>query len=402
MRSARIGGLLCAAAIGQLLIAQTPDAAKHRAMSQAPIEATIPFAPTPVLGTDGRRHMAYEIHLTNFATVPITIHRLDFAVAGTPETPLGSAESEALDAMISHPGLAEEPKERRRIDGGARVILFLWPSWRTDDPNPPALLHKLYVSAPDSDTGAIVNMTMDLPLVTVSKEGPLVLGPPLRGSGWFAGNGPSGGSTHRRAAFPFYGTTTIAERYAYDFIQLGKDGMAFTGDRADNSNWKGFGAEVLAVADGVVADLQDGIPNNVPFSTERPVVITAQTSGGNYVTLDIGGGHFALFGHMQPHSLRVKLGDRVRRGQVLGLLGNAGNSTNAHLHFHVSTAMRPGEGEGVPVVFDSFHLLGQADIAAALALEKRPVTWLDTADSAANLRHKQMPLENDVVSFSAR
>jgi murein DD-endopeptidase MepM/ murein hydrolase activator NlpD len=51
----------------------------------------------------------------------------------------------------------------------------------------------------------------------------------------------------------------------------------------------------------------------------------------------------------------VKSGDRVRRGQVLGLLGNSGNSTGPHLHFQVSSS--PEGGNGLPFVFDSFELV---------------------------------------------
>jgi murein DD-endopeptidase MepM/ murein hydrolase activator NlpD len=59
---------------------------------------------------------------------------------------------------------------------------------------------------------------------------------------------------------------------------------------------------------------------------------------GNYVLLDIGGGRFASYAHFQPNSLKVKVGDRVKLGQVLGLVGNSGNSDLPHLHFHITNA----------------------------------------------------------------
>jgi murein DD-endopeptidase MepM/ murein hydrolase activator NlpD len=64
--------------------------------------------------------------------------------------------------------------------------------------------------------------------------------------------------------------------------------------------------------------------------------------------LDLGGGTYAFYAHLQPGSLRVKNGDRVTRGRVLGLLGNSGNSTEPHLHFHVSDGMSPLGSEGLP------------------------------------------------------
>lgn len=75
---------------------------------------------------------------------------------------------------------------------------------------------------------------------------------------------------------------------------------------------------------------------------------------------DIGGGHYAFYAHLQPGSLRVRLGERVRRGQVIALLGNSGNSSEAHLHFHVSDANDPLMSEGVPYVFDRYALTGLA------------------------------------------
>ena len=64
--------------------------------------------------------------------------------------------------------------------------------------------------------------------------------------------------------------------------------------------------------------------------------------------LDLGGGKFAFYAHIQPGTLRVKTGDRVTRGQVLGLVGNSGNSTEPHLHFHISDSPLPLESEGLP------------------------------------------------------
>ena len=68
------------------------------------------------------------------------------------------------------------------------------------------------------------------------------------------------------------------------------------------------------------------------------VPITLETVGGNNVIMEIGDGLYAFYAHLQPGSLRVKVGDKVRRGQVLGLLGNSGNSSEPHLHFHICNA----------------------------------------------------------------
>ena len=78
---------------------------------------------------------------------------------------------------------------------------------------------------------------------------------------------------------------------------------------------------------------------------------------GNYLILDLGGGNYGLYAHLQPGTLRVKAGDRVKRGQTLGLVGNSGSSTEPHLHFQVMNGTSLLDPEGVPYLIDSFELL---------------------------------------------
>ena len=178
---------------------------------------------------------------------------------------------------------------------------------------------------------------MDGAEVTVRKELPLAVAAPLRGGPWMAGNGPSNAGHHRRMLLALNGRVTISQRFAYDFMKLGERGKAVQGDPSKNENWFGYGSEVLAVADGIISEAQDEIPENIPLTPKRPIAIpSAKTVGGNFLILDLGNGNFAFYAHMQPNSLRVKVGDRVRRGEVLGRLGNSGNSDAPHLHFQIS------------------------------------------------------------------
>jgi murein DD-endopeptidase MepM/ murein hydrolase activator NlpD len=162
------------------------------------------------------------------------------------------------------------------------------------------------------------------------------------------------------------GRPRIAQRFAVDWIRLGSDGQLAHDDGSRNTNWYGYGAEVLAVADGRVVAVKDGIPENVPMSTTFAVPVTLETIAGNYVIVDLGGTRYATFAHLQPNSIRVTPGSRVRRGQVLGLLGNSGNSHAPHLHFQITGAESPLGSEGLPFVLESFRLLG-----TVASLEKR-------------------------------
>src|SRR4029078_12376310 len=110
---------------------------------------------------------------------------------------------------------------------------------------------------------------------------------------------------------------------------------------------------------GVVAATKDSIPENVPGG--RAVKIDLITVGGNFVGIDIGGGTYPLYAHVPPGSLRVKVGDRVKRGQVIALLGNSGNFTEPQLHFKSADVPSFLAAEGLPYAAD-FDFLGNCGI----------------------------------------
>jgi hypothetical protein len=180
----------------------------------------------------------------------------------------------------------------------------------------------------------------------VSADEPVVVAAPLRGSRWIAVNGCCD-STHRRAVLPINGAFHLAQRFAIDFLQLGPDGRFLTGPPEVLASYPAYGNAVLSVAPGVVVHIRDGLPDNVPGTV--PPDPTPETAGGNHVLVDIGG-RFALYAHLQPGSLRVRVGQRVAAGQLLGLVGNSGNSDSPHLHFHVADAPSPLAADGLPTL----------------------------------------------------
>ena len=147
------------------------------------------------------------------------------------------------------------------------------------------------------------------------------------------------------------------QRFAIDWFHLKTADSMFAGDSKNNRSYRAYGADVLAVADATVARMKDGIPENTPGEDPNAVPITDDAELGNYLILDLGGGNYCLYAHLQPGTLRVKAGDRVKRGQSLGLLGNSGNSTEPHLHFQVMNGTSLLDPEGVPYLIDSFELL---------------------------------------------
>jgi murein DD-endopeptidase MepM/ murein hydrolase activator NlpD len=126
----------------------------------------------------------------------------------------------------------------------------------------------------------------------------------------------------------------------------------------------------------------------VPGINSRAVPITLETVGGNHVVLDIGGGHYAFYAHLKPGSLKVKLGDKVKRGQVIGLVGNTGNSTEPHLHFHVADGISPLGSEGLPYRLESFEIVGHCATFGA-----------GCQRSAAATRKSEQLMANALVRF---
>ena len=385
-----ISGLIGAAfLLTALLLWPSPgavQAARQRTLIDLPVEMMVPIAPTPVKG-DGKTHLAYELHLTNFAPLELTLARLE--VLGGDGKPLAEYEAAELGNRLGRPGLPASA-DKQRLAGGMRAVAYLWLTFETASTVPAALAHRLTVkiNPPSTGQGGDVEIKGQGARIKVRTDSPLVLSPPLRGDGWLAANGPSNASGHRRALIPVGGGSHIAQRFAIDWVQLREDGKTWTADQLKNENYRCYGADALAVTDSVVAEVKDGIAENIPGATSRAVPITLETVGGNYVSLDLGQGRYAFYAHLQPGSLRVKVGDKVRRGQVLGLVGNSGNSTEPHLHFHISNASSPLASEGLPYAFESFEQQGQG------------WGWKPTGAQAVK-RVLEIPLQNAVVRFPA-
>ena len=352
-------------------------------MRHMPLELRVPAPPAPVRA-DGKVHLAYELHLTNFDNRgrELKLIRLE-VVSGA--GPLLALEGEALAGVLRQPGKPEGDKTA--LAGGARAIAFLWVTVE-DGAVPSELRHRVTIQG---ETGEKVLEAGPTP---VRPEPALALGPPLRGRGWLAAVGPSNTSGHRRTHITIDGQPRIAQRFAIDFAQLAESGLPFEGDPRKNESWHGYGAEVLAVADGVISSVQDGIVENVPLNPEMAVAIDVNTAGGNYVILDLGDGRYAFFAHLQPGSLRVKRGDKVKKGQVLGLLGNSGNSDAPHLHFHVADADSPLGSEGQPYLFEMFEIEGRIDSIEPL-LAGQPAKLAPAREP----RKREIPVENVVVGF---
>lgn len=324
--------------------------ATKRAPSSLQLEMRVPFEPTAF--PNGQYfYVMYELYLTNFGAVPLSLSRIDVLDADAENAqPIATFGSEQLESMLRPLGKTpSDRKERLVIAGGQGAIVFVSVEFDRSSRIPNRLTHR--VSTADSEVQGAVIATHHTDLH--------VLGPPVEGADWLAADGPSNDEDnhHRRGVLILDGRAVDSRRYAIDWKQI-RDGASFSGDARDVHSYYAYGKTVLAVADGRVVSARDGIPNNIPGHGEsfHPAVpITFETVAGNTITLDLGGGQFAYYMHLEPGSLRVKEGDRVRRGQVLARVGASGDAREPHLHFEVTTSSKLLVGEGVPYLIDRYR-----------------------------------------------
>lgn len=349
--------------------------------------------PIPVPLADGRTHLAYELLLVNQSDRFVAVDSVDVlardggAVAQTLRGP-------ELEAMLRLAG----NKKGSTFEPGAAGFLFLDVSFARDAALPHSLEHRFALSLREAKPGADATPLVVVAAPTeVSAEKPSVIAPPLEGGRWLVANGcctPI--ESHRGAMLSIDGTLYASERFAIDFVRLDDEGRLFTGDKTKLESYPFFGVPVLSVADGVVVDTHDGLPEQIPGAL--PSGIDYDNVGGNFVVVEIAKGRYAFYAHLQPGSVAVKKGDRVRRGQVLGLLGNTGNTDAPHLHFHMMDGPAPLLSNGIPYVFTTFVGNGAVtDIDPVFEGKPAPID----AAALAGPHRDVLPRDLELVTFPA-
>ncbi len=377
-----LGILLAAASLFSCpsVQAQNRGSDNKTTVNQAPfpvqLEIRVPFEPT-AFPSGPSIYLFYELHLTSFMPKAVSLRRVEVLDADSETSrPIVTFEAPQLEVMVRP--LSGKTffgrRERLVIESGQRTIVFVSLELQRSLRVPTRLVHR--VSTADSETQGAVISTHHTELH--------VLGAPLEGADWLAADGPSNDEDnhHRRGVVILDGRAVDSRRYAIDWKQI-RDGASFSGDSRDVHAYHSYGMAVLAVADGRVLRARDGLPDNMPGHGDAfhaAVPITLDTAVGNTITLDLGGGQFAYYMHLQPGSLRVKTGDRVRRGQVLARVGASGDAREPHLHFEVTNSPKPLAGEGVPYLIDRYRCRS-------------------TDGGPAELHTHELPLDKSVVTF---
>lgn len=354
---------LVIAAFASVAHAVTPNPTATTAVTaaawppQLQLEMRVPFDPTP-FPSGTRNYLTYELYVSNFESQPVTLQQIEVLDESSAVTrPVATFETRQLNPMLHHMGKeivgdeipAAEDDSQRQLAAGETVVVYLSLPFEIRTPLPSRLRHRVL-----TDRAAVEGASISTHHTEVR-----VLAPPLEGKHWLADSGPGNDSHHRRQIIILNGTPHVPSRYAIDWRQIQND-KAFHGDEHSNRSYYAYGKPALAVADARVIGEQDGIPENLPghFGTGKLAVpMSLATICGNRVVLDLGGNQFAWYDHLQPGSLRVKVGDHVRRGQVVASIGNSGGSFEPHLHFEVTSNPATLEGEGLPYTIDQYSVV---------------------------------------------
>lgn len=274
------------------------------------------------------------------------------------------------------------------FDDKRTYLIFMWIDLDDREKAADSLVHEVLLNFPDGTTKEIIGAKTE-PV----NEKPIEIHPPLEYDNWLISSGPSNYVEHRRAFLELSGHRYISQRFAIDFVKYGDNKKLYDPNPNENENYHCFGKNLLAVADGEVVALVDGLPNNTPPNKPDMHIFNAT---GNYLVLKIAEERYAFYAHIIPGTFKVKIGEKVNRGEILARLGNSGNSDAPHLHFHICTSPDALFSQGVPYVFNDYVKSGHYPGYIQDFMDDKP--WTDMG-KMSEPRSGIMPVNADVVNF---
>lgn len=349
--------LACALGIGALAASgDAHPAARSTADGSPKVTALLVHQSGPALsvwGSDRRRHLEYDLLITNAFPEPVDLTSIQ--VLGPGHKMLLNLHGRTL-AAATKPLIGGKPSATIAASGVVDTVIDVV---LRRGLVPRTLTHRITYKLPPHPIGPIIQSeVIDGPVVKVDARRPLVIAPPLSGAGWYDGNGcclPS--ADHRVGRLPVDGSVLkYPETFAIDWVKE-EGGRFFKGNGRALRDHYAFGAVVRSATGGVVTSSRDGRPEQVPFESAKGITENLDYPG-NFVIIRVRRGVYAFYAHFQPGSVAVEVGDRVKVGERLGLLGNSGNSGAPHLHFGLMDGPDWASANSLPFEIDRFYLQG--------------------------------------------
>ena len=358
----------------------------------------------PVKGSDGLIHLAYALQFTNSWSAPATIKSVEVVdpargnqVSGKNRVlDIKNEDVTGLVKLFTLPGAMDKTSYATKVPSGQSGVMFFDFTYDDISQVPKAISHRVTVTTPPTPVGT--EHTAVGHSIPIGPEA-MVISPPFKGSGWVNGNGCCLEiGPHRFVTNPMNGSLDPSEKFAIDWVQVDSHGVAFRTDGKKPEDWFCYGVDILAVAPGTVVEVVRDLPDVAPG--KNPEGLTMPQIAGNRVIVDMGSGHYAMYAHLAPNSIPVHVGDYVRQGQKLGLLGNTGNSSAPHLHFQIMNTPSSLDDTSLPFVFDHMNLEGRVPLDLTVLDDetmKKSALPMDKKDAKPLTR--AMPLSRDVVGF---
>jgi murein DD-endopeptidase MepM/ murein hydrolase activator NlpD len=279
----------------------------------------------------------FHIVIENKSAEPVDILWVRFDIVNSAGIVIsGQYSGQALIALF------DSAIDRKRIEPTAKKTLTVKPTERK-------ALSDIFIDLPEGFIGE--QLLVEVEYKANGKETQSKTNTPLSRMSGFSGRLPFDGIWYVSAEHSYLDPHKrfLAEAFAYDFVQIGANGKSFQRDGKSNADYYAYGKKVLAAKDGTVLAVRSDVMENTPGET-----VNSAVPGGNVVIIDHGNGQYGYYAHLKPSTVTVKVGARVKAGDPIGEVGNSGDSTEPHLHFHVMNKPDPADADGIPVGFENW------------------------------------------------
>jgi hypothetical protein len=375
------------------LLTPSPVGRVEAKENMTPLLLAVNDAPVPFMGSDGKTHLVYELGMTNFSSAEIAVEKVEVISEGAT---LQTLDTAAVAGRLQPAGQRDSVGTLAK---GTQALLFLNVTLTPGAKVPADLTHRVSLRASAAPPGH-QEFSETGGTTKVDRQPVASIGPPLRGTHYISADSCCDATRHTRAALPVNGRVWVAQRYAVDWEQTDAGGRIYAGPKEKLESYAIFGQPVLAVADALVVSVINGEPEQTPGN--YPTNIALDKADGNFVILDLGAHRYALYAHMQPGSIKVRSGEKVHLGQVIGLVGDTGNSIVPHLHFQVTDGPSSLSSNGLPYEISEFQVTGTTAGTKAFDEAESNGTRLGVTPVVPPQTVKQaMPLDQLIIAFPA-
>ena len=139
----------------------------------------------------------------------------------------------------------------------------------------------------------------------------------------------------------------ISQRYAYDF-EIRKQQLPYHSDYTKCDNYYSYKENIIAPLDGWVVDIKNEY-DNTRILKDRPIICDCDNPMGNYIIIKHKHNEYSVIAHIEKNSFKVDIGDTVKQGQTIALVGNSGNTQGPHIHFQLQNS----DKKGLIITFDN-------------------------------------------------